>query len=192
MKVILADKVSLNDNAKNSTIFFFLTGIGYGVGPRIGGYLTSVSWRWCFIVSTPMSLMTLVLAHFVMRPVLLGSQDMQMEAGVEGRTSFDKYVKRLSTLDFGGQLTFLFGMGLIVLALTWAGAYYPWSDAKVIGPLGLRLTFDRHLLRLGVPLTARETDGFEVPKPSSHGSTETARHKECGGIDVHQLHHRHG
>ena len=30
---------------------------------------------------------------------------------------------------------FLLGMGLLVLALTWAGSYYPWSDAKVIAPL---------------------------------------------------------
>ena len=44
--VILADKVSLNENAKNNTIFTFVHGIGFSVGPVIGGYLTAVSWRW--------------------------------------------------------------------------------------------------------------------------------------------------
>lgn len=53
---------------------------------------------------------------------------------MEGRQTF---ITRLSTLDFGGQFLFLFGMGLFILAITWAGAYYPWSDAKVIVPLVL-------------------------------------------------------
>jgi MFS family permease len=35
--VILADKVSLKDNAKNNTIFVMVSGIGYSVGPVIGG-----------------------------------------------------------------------------------------------------------------------------------------------------------
>lgn len=43
-----------------------------------------------------------------------------------------KCVKRLSPLDFGGQLLFLCGTGLFILATTWAGAYYPWSDVKFI------------------------------------------------------------
>lgn len=37
IQIILADKVSLKDNAKNSTIFQFVAGISYSVGPIIGG-----------------------------------------------------------------------------------------------------------------------------------------------------------
>ena len=50
-------------------------------------------------------------------------------------SSKDRFLARLGTVDFGGQLLFLFGMGLLVLALTWAGSYYPWSTAQVIAPL---------------------------------------------------------
>lgn len=50
-RIILSDKVSLKDNALNNTVFSLVAGVGYGVGPVIGGYLTSVSWRWCFIIN---------------------------------------------------------------------------------------------------------------------------------------------
>lgn len=62
-KVILADKVSLEDNAKNNTAFTIVGGVGYGLGTILGGYLTSASWRWCFIINIPLGLLGLVLVH---------------------------------------------------------------------------------------------------------------------------------
>jgi MFS family permease len=44
-RLILSDKVSLRENAKNNTLFNLLNGIAIGVGPVIGGYLTKV----CFM-----------------------------------------------------------------------------------------------------------------------------------------------
>ena len=135
-KIILADKVSLKDNAKNNTIFTLVIGIGYGIGPVIGGYLTEVSWRWCFIIDIPLAAIGVVLMHFVARPVLLGPQDLPTNDEREKKVlSSATFLQRVTTIDIGGQLTFLFGMGLVVLALTWAGSYYPWSDARVIAPL---------------------------------------------------------
>lgn len=43
-KIILADKVSLKENAKNNTIFTIIAGFSFGFGPTIGGHLTEVSW----------------------------------------------------------------------------------------------------------------------------------------------------
>jgi hypothetical protein len=79
----------------------------------------------------------IVLLHFVSRPLLLGAQDIQDdEPSSSGHVSKSAtLLKRLSTIDYGGQLLFLFGIGLFVLALTWAGSYYPWADAKVLAPL---------------------------------------------------------
>jgi len=133
-KAILADKVSLKENAKNNTIFTIVGGVGYGIGPVIGGYLTEVSWRWCFIINIPLAVVGLVLAHFVLRPVLLGPQTITRTDGSTEEVS-QTFAARLNTVDFGGQILFLFGMGLFVLALTWAGAYYPWNDVKVLAPL---------------------------------------------------------
>jgi MFS family permease len=41
-RLILSDKVSLRENAKNNTLFNLLNGIAMGVGPVVGGYLTKV------------------------------------------------------------------------------------------------------------------------------------------------------
>ncbi|TAQ83922.1 hypothetical protein B7494_g7754 [Chlorociboria aeruginascens] len=132
-RVILADKVSLAENAKNNTTFVFVGGLGYGIGPVIGGYLTQVSWKWCFIINIPIGLVGAVISHFVLRKVLLGPQTISRSDGVPEETQ--TFTTRLATIDYAGQFLFLFGMGLFILALTWAGANYPWSDVKVIAPL---------------------------------------------------------
>jgi MFS family permease len=135
--IILADKVSLHDNARNNTLFAFVAGIGYSIGPTIGGYLTSVSWRWLFILNIPLGLIGLVILHFATRSVLLGPQDVRHTPSdqPDPATQSNTLWERLSTIDYGGQFLFLFGVGLCVLALTWAGSYYPWADVKVIAPL---------------------------------------------------------
>ncbi|ESZ98784.1 hypothetical protein SBOR_0833 [Sclerotinia borealis F-4128] len=136
-KVLLADKVSLKENAKNNSSFAIVSGVSYGVGPVIGGYLTQVSWRWCFIINIPIALVGMIGAHFLLRPLLLGPQTIRRTDDNTEMEGTQTFVRRLSTIDFGGQFLFLFGMGLFILAITWAGAYYPWSDVKVIIPLVL-------------------------------------------------------
>jgi hypothetical protein len=77
----------------------------------------------------------LIVVHFLTRPVLLGPQDIVGHSEMNRISSKDRFLARLGTVDFGGQLIFLFGMGLLVLALTWAGSYYPWTTAEVLAPL---------------------------------------------------------
>lgn len=134
-KIVLADKVSLEENAKNNTIFTIVGGVGYGVGPVLGGYLTQVNWRWCFIINIPIGVLGLVAAHFVLRPELLGPQKITRVDNDSKEEVSQTFKKRLLTIDYGGQVLFLFGLGLLVLALTWAGSYYPWTDVKVLAPL---------------------------------------------------------
>lgn len=139
-KVVLADKVSLKENAKNNTIFAAVAGLSYAVGPAIGGLLTSVSWRWCFILNLPICLIGMVASFFLLRTELLGPQEIpgvdDHGVALENSRSFrTKLAARLATVDYGGQILFLFGMGLLILALTWGGSYYPWSDVHVLAPL---------------------------------------------------------
>jgi MFS family permease len=133
-KIILADKVSLKENAKNNTIFAIVGGLGYGIGPVIGGYLTEVTWRWCFIINLPIAVLGIVFGFFFLRHELLGPQNIPGvdDASPHGPATFKT---RILTIDYGGQILFLFGMGLLVLALTWGGSYYPWSDVNVLAPL---------------------------------------------------------
>lgn len=124
-------------------------------------YLTSITWRWVFIINIPLSAIGIVVLHFVTRKLLLGPQDIQDDTkdSDEQISHSATLLKRLSTIDYGGQLFFLFGIGLLVLALTWAGSYYSWTDSKVLGPLvsGAVLTIAfvawEYLLLPGRPLT---------------------------------------
>lgn len=43
VRVIIADRVSLKENAKNWSIFSFTAGMSYAIGPVIGGMLHFVS-----------------------------------------------------------------------------------------------------------------------------------------------------
>lgn len=134
VRIILADKVTLHENSKNNSYFTLVMAIGFSIGPVIGGFLTSASWRWCFIINIPLCVAGMLLMHFVTRKELLGPQDIARDDNTPLSRS-DRLVKRLSSVDFGGLLLFILGLGLFVLALTWAGAYYPWSAVHVLAPL---------------------------------------------------------
>ncbi|KAI5918812.1 major facilitator superfamily domain-containing protein [Camillea tinctor] len=122
IRVALADKVSLEENAKNWTIFTLVAGLSYGVGPAIGGALTVVSWR-CMLA-----------IFFLLNDELLGPQPI-IGLDEDSARRRDRFTRRLATLDTGGQLIFLFGFSLVILAFTWAGASYAWNSAAVLAPL---------------------------------------------------------
>ncbi|KAI6256937.1 hypothetical protein MCOR19_006635 [Pyricularia oryzae] len=152
VRVIIADKVSLKENAKNWSIFSFTAGMSYAIGPVIGGYLTTAAWRWCFAINLPICVVAIAIIFLVLRkdllgPVAVAPQDaeniqQQHHANEEGlqtppanQARLARFYARLVTVDVGGQLLFLFGFGLVVLAMTWAGATYAWNSAAVLAPL---------------------------------------------------------
>lgn len=141
VRTILADRVSLRENSKNMSIFSLVGGISYGVGPVIGGYLTKASWRWCFAINLPICVVSLVIVFFIVRKELLGPQPIAEldETAETGRRT--KFTARLKTIDYGGQILFIIGFGLIILGLTWGGASYPWKSAAVIASLVLGVIF---------------------------------------------------
>jgi MFS family permease len=103
----------------------------------MSGYLTRADWRWCFGINLPIAVLALVVVFFVLRKELLGPQPISElnETAETGRRT--KLIARLKTVDFGGQILFILGFGLIILALTWGGATYPWSSPAIIVPLVL-------------------------------------------------------
>lgn len=137
VRVILADKVSLADYALNWTVFALFSGVGFSIGPVIGGYLTQASWRWCFAINLPVGVLAIVLVVVVLRRELLGPQPIPEVEGEEHRAPGRRarFGARLMTIDYVGQFLFLFGLGLLILAFTWAGGTYGWGSAAVIAPL---------------------------------------------------------
>ncbi len=141
---ILADGVSLRENAKNNSVFTLIIGVGYSTGPVFRGYLTSASWRWVIIINFPLSVIGLLLLHFFPRSILLGPRDI-VRHGRQSQSMTTpcsvSVTKRLATIDYTGQLLFLLGIGLHVLSLTWAGSYHPWVGARVLAPLVVGAVF---------------------------------------------------
>ncbi|KAM6511675.1 hypothetical protein FALCPG4_016676 [Fusarium falciforme] len=135
VRAIVADKVSLQEDAKNWSIFSMVAGSSYSVGPVIGGYLTNTNWRWCFGITLPIGVAGCIITFIVLRKELLGPQPIpQLEETTETgrRTTFKQ---RLKTIDIGGQVLSLFGFGLLILAFTWAGSTYAWDSPAIIVPL---------------------------------------------------------
>ena len=99
------------------------------------GYLTITNWRWCFAINLPVCVAAIILIFFLLRKELLGPQPIPIADGTTERSRRARFGERLMTIDAGGQLLFLFGFGLLVLALTWAGATYSWDSAYVLAPL---------------------------------------------------------
>ncbi|KAJ5948302.1 hypothetical protein N7466_001317 [Penicillium verhagenii] len=135
VRTILADGVSLSEFAVNWTIFALVSGIGFSIGPVIGGYLTTASWRWCFAINLPIGVVAMVLVVFVLRKDLQGPQPLPQLEGRDLSTAPRRFVARIATIDFGGQMLFLWGFGLLILALTWAGGNYAWNSAAVLAPI---------------------------------------------------------
>lgn len=157
VRVVLADRVSLAENARNWTVFALTGGLAYGLGPVAGGYLTNVNWRWCFGINLPIAAAAVLVVFFLLRKDLLGPQpiagidvvvaDVGSEQGTattpmvaadgsgSGSGRRMRFAARLKSIDFGGQLLFLVGFGLLILAFTWAGTTYRWSDPAIVVPL---------------------------------------------------------
>ena len=135
IRTILADRVSLSEYALNWTIFALVSGVGFSIGPVIGGYLTQDSWRWCFAINLPIAVVAMVVVVVFLRNDLQGPVPILEMEGVNVSTRFGRFMARISTIDYGGQMLFLWGFGLLILALTWAGGTYSWDSASVLAPI---------------------------------------------------------
>ncbi|RDL38545.1 uncharacterized protein BP5553_02885 [Venustampulla echinocandica] len=139
VRIILSDKVSLGENAKNTSTFSMVAGLSYAVGPVVGGYLTSHNWRWCFGINLPIAFVAIVSVFLLLRGQLMGPQPLpgvpDQETPWEVSSKQQRFKARISMIDFGGQFLFLVGMALVVLALTWGGVTYSWQSGQVIIPL---------------------------------------------------------
>ncbi|KAL4875869.1 major facilitator superfamily domain-containing protein [Aspergillus karnatakaensis] len=127
--IILADNVTLEENAKNNSIFAFVSGVSYSIGPVVGGYLTDANWRYCFVISIPIAFVSHIIIFLVLRKELKPGNWMSNGSPVSS------FFSALATIDFVGTVLFLFGVGLIILGTSWGGSTYPWVSAKVLAPI---------------------------------------------------------
>ncbi|GAM85424.1 hypothetical protein ANO11243_034310 [Dothideomycetidae sp. 11243] len=126
---ILSDRLSLQENAKVNSVVQFVSGTAYCYGPVIGGYLTRANWRWCFVISIPISVIAAGINFFALRKYLVKGTHSLFRSPLAG----------LRSMDFFGTALFVTAICLIILATTWGGGYYSWSSAAVLVPLILGL-----------------------------------------------------
>ncbi|EME78710.1 uncharacterized protein MYCFIDRAFT_50120 [Pseudocercospora fijiensis CIRAD86] len=121
-QMIVSDVVPLRERGKYQGILGSVVALAHGIGPIVGGALASSStngWRWIFRLNLPLAVLATACAVFLM-PL----------KKVEG-----DWMLKLKAIDFFGALLALAGATLIVLALTWGGAAYPWNSAHVVATL---------------------------------------------------------
>jgi MFS family permease len=129
IKIILADKVNLAEQSKNSTIFAIVTGVSYAIGPVIGGYVANSNWRYIFVISIGVAVIGSALIFFFLRKELIRGSHHLIKGDKKSALA------GLATIDYGGTILFVIGVTLIILATSWGGSAYSWSSAHVLAPL---------------------------------------------------------
>lgn len=86
-------------------------------------------------MSASLSGVSIITLFFIRNDLVPGNFSLRKSLGSNG-TSKD-LLSGLSTLDLGGIILFIFGVGLVILGTAWGGSTYPWSSAAVVAPIVL-------------------------------------------------------
>lgn len=130
---VVVSVVPLRQRGRALALFFVLAGALTALGPLLGGWLTSWTWRAIFWVNVPVAVVALVLTALARIPD----------------------ARRPERLDAPGAVLVAAGIGLNVLGIQQASAWgwtSPATWACIIGGLVLLAIFCRHELRTDEPL----------------------------------------
>ncbi|HKT40693.1 MAG TPA: MDR family MFS transporter [Ktedonobacterales bacterium] len=95
-------------------------GLASVLGPSLGGWITdNLGWRWVFYVNLPVGAVALI-------TLIIGFPATGNRRGNR-------------RIDWIGVATIVAAVVPLLVALTWAGAAYPWGSPQVIGTLALSL-----------------------------------------------------
>lgn len=146
---MIGDLFSPRERGRWMGLFAATWAIASVVGPLAGGTITdSLSWRWVFYINVPIVLIALPVAL-----IFIPSQ----------------HVRRDSPLDWQGGLLLAAAATPLLLALSWAGNEYEWSDARVLicfalagGALALLLRVESRAPEPILPLGLFRTRAYTV------------------------------
>ncbi|KIK40315.1 hypothetical protein CY34DRAFT_24883 [Suillus luteus UH-Slu-Lm8-n1] len=128
MRTILSDSSSLDTNNVQQSAMFFLYALGFCIGPLIGGFLVTTSFRWVFAINLPCATLAMVLCFFLLRKRVKGAKPSEELPGSAKSTT---WITKLALIDWIGTFLFILGGILILLALNW-GPDDDWKTVRVI------------------------------------------------------------
>lgn len=123
--VILVQSTPLRRRPMFVGVMGAIEGLATLSAPLLGGALTqSLGWRWCFYINPPIGAVTLLLTICCFS-----------DTPKPGDVARMAVKQKVSQLDLISNLLFLPALTSLFLAFSWAGTRYPWSSAKVVGPI---------------------------------------------------------
>lgn len=122
--VILSYTMPLRKRPIMFGVFGGLWRISSVVGPLLGGAFTDhISWRWCFYINLPIGGVAMVVIFFFLRITRADNP-----AG-------ESLVTQIKQLNLLGALVLIATVTMLLLAVQWGTAKYPWGDSRIIGLL---------------------------------------------------------
>lgn len=120
-QLVYADLVPLRLRPKYFTMVLGAWALGSLLGPLVGGlFVERATWRWCFWLNLPICTIALPMAFF-----FLGALT----------TPKTNLLTKLRSIDWIGNTFFIASLTSLLIAISWAGISYSWSDYQTILPL---------------------------------------------------------
>ncbi|CAK7227450.1 hypothetical protein SBRCBS47491_006574 [Sporothrix bragantina] len=120
VNIVVSDVVSLKERGKYQGIIGVVVAVGTAVGPLLGGvFVAKTTWRWCFYISIPFSVVAIVIVAF----------------GLPLRKVQGDAKEKLKKIDVWGCLVSFVASIAILIPISWAGTQYSWSSPAVLVPL---------------------------------------------------------
>ncbi|KAE8217339.1 hypothetical protein CF319_g8550 [Tilletia indica] len=124
---ILAESTTLQQRASLMGGLGVVFGVSMVLGPLIGGAIAQhIGWRWCFYINLPAGGLTIASIVFLLKTHPPLGQLIHKPMPLK---------EKINRLDFVGLLISLGWLVGITLPLQDGGIKYPWTDARILGPL---------------------------------------------------------
>jgi EmrB/QacA subfamily drug resistance transporter len=111
-QAIIADIVPPRDRGRYMGLIGSVFALSSVAGPLLGGFLTSISWRWIFYVNVPIGIVAVVIV----------STRLHLHTP-----------HRQHRIDYLGAALLSGGVGALILLATWGGTQYKWGSREIIG-----------------------------------------------------------